>query len=187
MEMTMYHMIIWFFTFSFLGYLLECAVLSYENRRPVLNRGFGHGPFCIIYGFGAIGAYEILQPVAGDSVKLYFASMIMATSMELITAHLMIRLFGSFWWDYSKKPLNYKGIVCLESSLAWGFLGIFFFRFLDGFVHQMVDYIPLEIEKFVAVGLLVFYMVDFAYTMRVQLRGTDDDDDTPMVGRLKVY
>ena len=54
MDMTIYHTINWFFAFSFIGYLLECTVLSYENRSPVLNRGFGHGPFCVIYGFGAL-------------------------------------------------------------------------------------------------------------------------------------
>ena len=93
--MTIYHTINWFFAFSFIGYLLECTVLSYENRRPVLNRGFGHGPFCVIYGFGALGACLILEPLAGQPVVLYFASVVMATSMELVTAHIMIKLFGA--------------------------------------------------------------------------------------------
>ena len=43
----------WFFLYSFLGYLLECIVLTVEYKRPVVDRGFGHGPFCVIYGFGA--------------------------------------------------------------------------------------------------------------------------------------
>ena len=54
--MNIYYMINWFFLCSLLGYLLECVVLTWENHTPVLNRGFGHGPFCIIYGFGALGA-----------------------------------------------------------------------------------------------------------------------------------
>ena len=49
--MDIYHIVIWFFLCSLLGYLLECVVLSAEHKTPVLNRGFGHGPFCIIYGF----------------------------------------------------------------------------------------------------------------------------------------
>ncbi len=134
--MSIYHRINCFFLFSFLGYLLECAVLSYENKRPVFNRGFGHGPFCIIYGFGSVGASVLLSPFIDSPVRLYFASMVMATFMELVTAYMMIKLFGSFWWDYSRKPFNYKGIICLESSIAWGFLGIFYFRFLSGFVNQ---------------------------------------------------
>ncbi len=182
--MSIYHMINWFFLFSFLGYLLECVVLSYEYKVLVINRGFVHGPFCIIYGFGALGACILLQPFTGNPVKLYFATVIMATSMELITARLMIRLFGSFWWDYSHKMLNYKGIICLQSSVAWGFLGIFFFWFLNGFVHRMVGYVPEGYEKWTAMTLLTSYLLDFAYSVYVQLH--KDDDEGPMIGRLKV-
>ena len=114
--------------------------------------------------------------------------MIMATVMELITAGMMIHLFGSFWWDYSKKSFNYKGIICLQSSLAWGVLGILFFRFLNGFVHSLVGNIPYSYEKQVALFLLLFYLADFTYTMRLQLKSSDDeDDDTPVIGRLKIY
>ena len=187
--MTIYHTINWFFVFSFIGYLLECTVLSYENRSPVLNRGFGHGPFCVIYGFGALGASLILEPLAGQPVELYFASMVMATSMELVTAHIMIKLFGAFWWDYSQKPFNYKGIICLESSIAWGFLGLFFFKFLNGFVSQLVDVVPIGLERLVALGLLSFYVADFTYTMRYQLKAAEmeEEDGVSVVGRLKVY
>lgn len=184
--MNIYHMINWFFTFSFFGYLLECMVLSYEYRTPVVNRGFGHGPFCIIYGFGALGACLFLQPFASEPIKLYFATSLMATSMELVTAHLMIRLFGSFWWDYSHKRFNYKGIICLQSSVAWGFLGIFFFRFLNGFVHWMVGYIPGQFEKWTALMLLGFYICDFAYSTYIQIH-RDEDEDQPMIGRLRMY
>ena len=103
----------WFFLYSFLGYLLECIVLTVEYKRPVVDRGFGHGPFCVIYGFGAVGACLLLSPLSDHPIELYTASMTMATTMELITANVMIRLFGSFWWDYSHKPFNYRGIICL--------------------------------------------------------------------------
>ena len=113
----------------------------------------------------------------------------MATSMELLTAHMMIRLFGSFWWDYSHKRFNYKGIICLESSIAWGFLGIFFFRFLNGFVHRMVGYIPESYGKMTALALVSFYFCDFTYTMYMQRRhqAEEEEEKQPVIGRLKVY
>lgn len=184
--MTVYHMINWFFMFSFLGYLLECVVLTFEYKRPVLDRGFGHGPFCIIYGFGAVGAYAFLSPFADKTMLLYMASSAMATSMELVTAYMMIRLFGAFWWDYSKKKFNYKGIICLESSIGWGFLGIFFFRFLDGFVHNLVSYVPDALEQKLAVSLIFFYLLDFLYCLRVNMRETAEEEKQ-VAGRLKVY
>lgn len=188
--MGIYRMINWFFMFSLLGYLLECVVLTYENRKPVFNRGFGHGPFCIIYGFGALGAVWLLGPMSGSVVKLYFASMVMATVMELITAAMMIRLFGCLWWDYSKKPFNYKGVICLESSLAWGILGIIFVRFLNGFVYSLVGYVPDHIGKRLALGLVLFYLLDFAYCIRVRMKASDaveDGEEEQVIGRLKLY
>ena len=183
--MNIYYMINWFFLCSLLGYLLECVVLSCENRTPVLNRGFGHGPFCIIYGFGALGANLLLSPLSNDMIKLYFAAMTMATFMELVTARAMIRLFGSFWWDYSKKKFNYKGIICLESSLGWGLLGILYFRFLNGFLLHLAGFVPQRFEQRMAVSLVLFYLADFLYCLRIQIRNKGEEQE-PVIGRLSV-
>lgn len=125
--MNIYFMINWFFLCSLLGYLLECVVLTCENRTPVINRGFGHGPFCIIYGFGALGANLLLSPLANDTLKLYFAAMTMATFMELVTARAMIRLFGSFWWDYSKRNLTTKASSVWRAVWHGDFWGLSIF------------------------------------------------------------
>lgn len=84
----------------------------------------------------------LLSPVSGRPIELYTASMAMATTLELVTANIMVRLFGAFWWDYSHKAFNYRGMVCLESSLAWGLLGLFFFYVLDSRVRTLVIRIP---------------------------------------------
>ena len=180
----------WFFLYSFLGYLLECIVLTVEYKRPVVDRGFGHGPFCVIYGFGAVGACLLLSPLSDHPIELYTASMTMATTMELITANVMIRLFGRFWWDYSHKPFNYRGIICLESSLAWGLLGLFFFNYLDGWVRTAVGYIPGRIGKVLAVLLTLFYVFDFIRCIRMRLGIPEEGEEgekEETIGRLKVY
>ena len=182
----MYHVINWFFLCSFLGYLLECVVLSWEYKRPVLDRGFGHGPFCIIYGFGAMGANLFLGPISDRPLLLYMSSMSMATCMELVTAGVMIRLFGSFWWDYSKKKCNYKGIICLESSLGWGLLGIVYFRFLNAFLHGAAGLVPQQIEGFLAISLLCFYIVDFIYCIVERLRDSGNEETESVIGRLSI-
>ena len=184
-DMDLFMFINWFFLLSFFGYVLECIVLTIEHKKPILNRGFVHGSFCIIYGFGAVGAYLVLKPVSHNLVLLYIASSALATSMEIVTAKAMIKLFGSFWWDYSKKPLNYKGIICLESSIGWGFLGIVFFYFLDGFMRAQVNRIPFFYGRILAIILLIIYISDFTYCMYKRLRNPDDDDDQT-IGRLKV-
>lgn len=186
--MTVYFWINCFFTFSLLGYILECIVLTFENRQFIYNRGFGHGPFCIIYGFGAVGAAILLAPLSDSMLKLYVGSMLMATVMELVTAKVMIRLFGGFWWDYSKKRYNYKGIICLETSLGWGLLGIFFVRVLNASVQGAVSRIPVHLSKILAFSLLAFYLSDFLYSFRAERRGREcgESGQEPVIGRIRV-
>ena len=76
------------------------------------------GPFCPIYGVGAVVGYLVLHPFANNLVALYFVGAVLATVFEYLVAKLMLRLFGEVWWDYHDKPCNYKGIVCLESTIA---------------------------------------------------------------------
>ncbi len=109
----------------------------------------------------------------------------MATLMELVTARAMIRLFGSFWWDYSMKKFNYKGIICLESSLGWGLLGIVYFRFLNGFLMHLAGFVPQRFEKRLAVTLVLFYLTDFLWCLRQQIKNRGEEQE-PVIGRLSV-
>ena len=108
-----------FFLYSFLGWCMECVVIRREKGEWE-NRGFVRSPFCIIYGFGAMLGYALLRPFAGNYVVLYVVGAVAATAFEYLTALLMLKLFGTFWWDYTNKPFNYRGIICLESTLGWG-------------------------------------------------------------------
>lgn len=151
-----------FFTYSLMGYLLECAVLSAEHRRLVIDRGFvQHLPFCIIYGFGALIGYAILSPFQHNKMLLFIIGAIAATVFEYCVARLQIRLFGDFWWDYTQKPFNYKGILCLESTIGWGFAALLIVLVLHKIVVRFVSIIPAMLATPLAVLLAAAYMADF--------------------------
>lgn len=155
-----------FFIFSFCGWVMECCVLTVEKRRLVYDRGFIHGPFCIIYGFGAILGYYVLRLFDFGIVPLFVCGAVSATLFELFTAVLMKRLFGSFWWDYSQKPFNYKGMICLESTLGWGFIAVLIVRVLFKAVWRLSSGIPGFIAVKCAALLVIYYSVDFIISMR---------------------
>ena len=58
--MGIYFMINWFFLCSLLGYLLECVVLTCENRTPVFNRGLGR--FALSMGLALSGRISFWDP-----------------------------------------------------------------------------------------------------------------------------
>lgn len=159
-----YHLVHWFLVYSILGWIVESSYMSVCNRK-LTNRGFIHGPMCPIYGVGALSVYFILRPLEGNWIALYFCGTFLATTLEYITAIIMQKVFGCIWWDYNDKPFNYKGILCLESTIAWGFYTIFLFMFLQKWVNTVVELYPRKTGIYIGVLLLVYYMIDFTISL----------------------
>jgi len=159
-----YHIIHWLLVYSILGWIVESAYMSFCNKKWT-NRGFIHGPLCPIYGVGALTVFFALRPFSGNYIVLYFCGTILATTLEYFTGILMQKVFGCIWWDYNDKPFNYKGILCLESSIAWGFYTIFLFWFLQKSVEWFVNLYPRNIGKVLAAVLIIYYIIDFIISM----------------------
>ncbi len=132
-----YYQICWYFLlYSFLGWCVEVAFHAVTLGK-VINRGFLNGPLCPVYGFGMLAVLACsnlaessgILKVRSDSgsaaslLALYAGGVILATLVELIAGWMLDVLFHTRWWDYSKKPFNFRGYICLEFSLLWG-LGI---------------------------------------------------------------
>ena len=140
----LYHFIQWFILYSFMGWVVESIYMSFCNRK-LTNRGFAFSPFCPIYAVGALSVYGMLRPLEGQYVVLYLAGAVLATTLEYITAVLMRNLFGQVWWDYTEKPFNYKGILCLEVPLPGGSYTLGLFLFLHEGVERFVDSYPFTV------------------------------------------
>ncbi len=159
-----YQILLWFVAYSILGWFVESVYMSICNKR-ITNRGFVRGPMCPIYGFGALTVFFILRPYSDYPVRLFFMGMFLATTLEFITAHIMQKVFGEVWWEYREKPFNYKGMICLESSIAWGFYTVALFLFLHKAVTNMVDRVPVRTGKILGGVILGAYLIDFSITM----------------------
>lgn len=175
---TYYDFALWFIVYSVMGWVVESAYMTYCNKK-LTNRGFIHGPICPIYGFGGILVHTVLKNFAGNWVALFFLGMMLATTVEYVTAVVMIKLFGCVWWDYSNKPFNYKGILCLESCVAWGLYTIIEFAFLKDIVFMGISSIPFSIGKLVIRFTILYYFVDFTLSIIKNYKdgnGTEEDN-----------
>ncbi len=158
----LYHLIASFVIYSILGWFVESVYMSICNKK-ITNRGFTFLPFCPIYGFGGTIGAIILTPLIDSVVLLYFVSAILATAFEFIVAKMMLSLFGKFWWDYTNKPLNYKGILCLESTLAWGIYGILIVKYLNQWIIKSIDYLQVPVGVRIIKIVLAIIFFDFVY------------------------
>lgn len=176
-DMSIFYFLNCFFLYSFFGWIFECIVMTYENKA-VTNRGFIRGPFCTIYGLGALSVHFILRPIAHNYMAVFLCGMIMATLLEIITAKIMTRLFGNFWWNYDNKPFNYHGVICLESSLCWGMMSLCTFIFFQPFIETIVNTYYTSYGKTVAIILLLVYILDFSTSFRRAFKANSSNDDT---------
>ncbi len=130
-------------------------------NRKLTNRGFGKGPFCPIYGFGGVLGYLILSPLRDKLVELYFLGAILATVFEYLVGVGMIHFLGELWWDYNNKPFNYRGIICLESTVAWGFYAIGIVQFVHDAMYHIIDRVQLQIGTRMIQVILVAVVIDY--------------------------
>ena len=164
----LYHFVASFIIYSMLGWLVESIYMSICNKK-LTNRGFFLSPFCPIYGFGAVFGTLFLHPFSGNIIILYVSGSIIATAFEFLVGKLMIKLFGELWWDYNNKPFNYKGIICLESSIAWGFYAIIIILFLNRVVESFINRYPHNIGIMACRMLLLVFGIDFVYHLVIAL------------------
>lgn len=157
---SLYYIINWFFIYSFLGWVWESCYVSVKSKKLV-NRGFINGPFCTIYGFGAVSVYLILKDFDQNLLVLYIGGVLVATVLEYITGWLMETIFHTRWWDYSKKKCNLHGYICLGSSLAWGVFTVLLFEVFHPFVEWLTNLYPVSIGKIAVSVVAVLYSADF--------------------------
>ncbi len=159
-----YHLISAFIIYSMVGWLVESIYMSFCNKK-LTNRGFGRGPFCPIYGFGGVLVYLILHPLSKNLIGLYLAGAILATAFEYLVGRVMLKIFGEVWWDYNEKPCNYQGIICLESTVAWGFYAIIIITFLHGKILSVID--RFDMGQGVIACKLILFLVLIDYTIKL--------------------
>jgi len=169
--MYQYSVIQWLFFFyfyCFFGWIFESTFVSVKSRKFV-NRGFMRGPFLPIYGSGAIMMLVVSMPFQDNVFLTYIAGCIGATALELVTGILMESLFKVRYWDYSGQKFNYKGHICLSSTIAWGFLTILMTEFVHRGVERVVSLIPYGVVTAVTLVLTVYIIVDFTLSFKAAM------------------
>lgn len=127
------------------------------------------GPFLPIYGSGAIMMLVVSMPFQDNIFLTYIAGCIGATVLELVTGIAMEALFKVRYWDYSNQKFNYKGHICLSSTIAWGFLTILMTELVHKGVERIVFLIPVLVVNVVTVIVTVYIIIDFTLSFKAAM------------------
>lgn len=112
-----------FLVYSFLGWCLEVGVKLFEDRTFV-NRGFLIGPYCPIYGFGALFMSLFLKRYLNDPLVLFVMIVVSCSILEYSTSYILEKLFHTRWWDYSNRKFHINGRICLETMSLFALFGM---------------------------------------------------------------
>lgn len=170
-----YNVVQWlffFYLYCFLGWCFESTYVSVKSKKLV-NRGFMGGPFLPLYGSGAIMMLVVSAPFRDNLLLTYLAGVAGATALEYITGITMEALFKVRYWDYSDQRFNYKGHICLSSSVAWGFLTILMTRVIHRPIEQLVLAIPSLALLCLTAVLTIYIAVDFTLAFKAALELRD--------------
>ena len=169
-----------FVVYSTIGWICEVIYCGSIEKR-FINRGFLHGPWCPVYGFGGLLVIGLLEPFKNNIFILYSAAFVITGILEYLTGWLLESLFNTKWWDYSERKFNIKGRVCLQNLLLFAAAGSIAVLFVHPHIAFVIDSLSARTRQYTAFGLSAFFAVDFALTLRKLT------DFTEYLTRLEVF
>lgn len=153
----MYYLL--FMLYSFLGWCME-VICKLVTMRKFINRGFLIGPYCPIYGWGAISITILLKRYTSDPIALFVMSIVICSVIEYFTSYFMEKKYNARWWDYSNKKFNINGRICLETMIPFGILGVIIMYFINPAVFSLYEKIPSILLNIISIILLIMFITD---------------------------
>ena len=155
--------ILYFIIYSFLGWCLESIYKTILSKKPI-NSGFLYGPFCPMYGIGAILMLG-LSKASNNVLIIFILSFLVFSIWEYIVAVVLEKAFKTKYWDYSDLKFNIQGRVCLKNSIYWGILGVLLIFIIQPLIKKLIGYVPEQILIYIEIILSIAILVDVIITI----------------------
>lgn len=161
-----YEWLFFFFFYCFAGWVWESCYVSFKQRRWV-NRGFLRIPMLPIYGSGAVLMLFVTIPCGDNLVLQYFVGAVSATILELFTGWAMESMFKVKYWDYSNQHIQFRGYICLSSTITWGVFTLLLTQFAHPLVEKLVvNRIPDTVKTALVIVVGIIFVGDTIYSFR---------------------
>lgn len=162
------NIILYLVIYSFLGWCCEVIYCSVGQGRFV-NRGFLNGPFCPIYGFGAVLVLLGLNDFPSTVAGIFAGGFIITSALEYFTSWSMEKLFNNKWWDYSNRRFNINGRVCLLNSTLFGMLCLILYFDIHPKINAIIAPLSESSKTNIIIVIATYFAIDFAITLRTVL------------------
>lgn len=177
-KVNLIYYLFWIFIIgSVFGWVVE-VIFSFIKRGYFINHSaVVIGPFNMAYGLGALCLSIMLYKYQDKEWwEIFIIGFIGGSILEYIMSWGMELVLGFTAWDYSRKPLNINGRICVRYSLFWGILAIVWIKLIYPYLIKLIDKIDKDIGKSIAICLSVFLIFDCLLTGVAISRARDKEN-----------
>ncbi|MCD8355183.1 MAG: putative ABC transporter permease [Clostridia bacterium] len=170
--------VLYFMLYAVFGWCYEVFLEVVIYHWGFSNRGVLFGPYCPIYGVGAmlfLACFGRLIHMRGSRifqlckpVVIFLGTMAVATAVELAATYLLEWTIGSWpWQTYADYAYNFQARIALSPSVRFGIGGVLFLYIMQPFFAWLVGRLsPKALNIWVAVAVAAV-CVDIAATVLV--------------------
>ena len=165
----------YFILYSFIGWIYEVFLEVVVYRWGFSNRGVLFGPYCIIYGVGALiliftlGGLKKKRICLGrlciTPILVFIGIVVITTVLELAGSYIMELLYGEGLCDYTRFSFNFQGRVALNPSLRFGVGGMIFLYVFQPLFEKLTARWSDRILYTVSTILALLFLADVIFTL----------------------
>lgn len=165
---------IFFMLYSIIGWIYEVFLEVVVYRWGFSNRGVFFGPYCVIYGFGALILIFSLSRLQKKRIYIgkllitpllvFLGIVVITTVVELAGSYIMEFTTGSWLWDYRRFAFNFEGRIALNPSIRFGIGGMIFLYILQPLFRKLCGRISDKTARITASVLAVIFLIDIIFT-----------------------
>ena len=155
-----------FLIYSFVGWVLEVIYTLFTDKK-LTNRGFFIGPYCFIYGVGALLIVIFLSKFQQHPFALFILAVVICSILEYCTSYVMEKIFKIRWWDYSNNKFNINGRICLETIIPFGVIACLLVYVINPFLVLNLNKLPESCLVVVSLIFGVLLIADFITSFNI--------------------
>lgn len=190
---SIWRILAYFIIYSVLGYIIETLFGIVTKGVLESRQSFLYGPFCGIYGLGAVVMILSLQYFNQNNNRLFIGGFIVGSIVEYIVSWYGDVVLHIKWWDYSSMPLNLNGRICVFFSIFWGFLAIYLMSYVNPKIDKLINFIKSKISikllKVVTAIVTIFLFLDClitGYALEMFFVRKVHENDLQVIGKEKI-
>lgn len=139
---------LYFMMYAIFGWLYEVFLEVVVYRWGFSNRGVLFGPYCPVYGVGALFfIFFVYRFIKNKPLKkkllmiplVFLSCMLIATTIELITSYICEFFMGYWpWQTYADYKYNFQARIALSPSIRFGIGGVLFLYILQPLFEKII-------------------------------------------------